>query len=391
MISKTSILNFSTFCFFLLCSISQTFAQQNVGFEDGTTANWTCESGTFGETKPADCDSKLPVVLTDGACQNQGGLDGTVNPVNYSQNRHTIMSQKNVKDPNSNNEVNVVAPAALFPSNTNNYSFRIGNAVGGDMSNPNNLAFAEGIKYTFIVTKENAGLTYMFAVFVKESAPVLHPLNMAPSFEIKLTDQAGTIIPCGYYQLVAGSAFGLKDGLVDAYGTWKYADWKKIALDLSGYIGQSVTIEFRTHDCFPSGTTTITKDSLHIDTVCTNWMAGSHAAYAYIDLYSTPVEITAPSVCANQTSVELCAPSGYATYQWPSGQPGIVPPLNKQCVTINNPKPGDMYTVNMTSIAGGCPTSAKVALKGADFLIKDTSVCFYSGPFKLKATPITTG
>lgn len=137
----------------------------NMGFENGTTANWTCSSGSFGDKNPASCSSPLPTILSPGNCQNQGGIDGTSTPTNLSENRHIIMSQKSTKDPNSNNEISVVAPANLFPSGVNNYSFRLGNAVGGDPTNPNALAFAEGIKYTFTVSKDNAGLTYMFAAF----------------------------------------------------------------------------------------------------------------------------------------------------------------------------------------------------------------------------------
>ncbi|HET6226479.1 MAG TPA: PKD domain-containing protein [Bacteroidia bacterium] len=379
------------FCLFLGLTTSS-FAQScdNVGFENGNTQNWTCMSGTFGDKTPPKCSSTLTIALTNGNCQNQGGIDGTVTPVNFSQNRHTIMSQKNVKDPNSNNTVNVVAPASMFPSGVNNYSFRLGNAVGGDLNNPNGLAYAEGIKYTFLVSKANAGLTYMYAAFVKEQVPDVHPTNMAPRFEIKITDQSGAQITCGYYQVIAGATKGFKDGAKDTYGNWKYTDWTKVGLDLSGYIGQNVTIEFRTTDCYPSNFG-ISNNNGKIDTVCNSWTSGSHSAYAYIDLYCTPIEIISPPVCANQATVQLCGPPGYASYQWPSGQPGIVPPLNTQCVTINNPKAGNKYTVNMTSVAGGCPTSTTITLSGSDFNVKDAAVCDGAGPTKITAVPTIAG
>jgi len=379
---------------FICASLGSTisFAQScnNVGFEDGTTSNWICSSGTFGSSSATTCSAPLPLVLTAGACQNQGGVDGTNNPANFAQNRHTIMSQKNTKDPNSNNTVNVVAPANMFPSNSNNYSFRLGNATGGTMTNPQGLAFAEGIKYTFLVSKANAGLTYMYAAFVKEQIPTVHPTNQAPRFEIKITDGSGNLITCGYYQVIAGATKGFKDGVNDGTGLWKYTDWTKVGLDLSGYIGQNVTIEFRTTDCYPS-TFSISNNNGKIDTVCNSWQAGSHSAYAYVDLYCTPIEIISPPVCANQATVQLCGPPGYATYQWPSGQTGIVPPLNTQCVTVNNPKAGNKYTVNMTSVAGGCPTSTTITLSGSDFTVKDVAVCDGAGPTKLTATPTIAG
>lgn len=213
---------------------------------------------------------------------------------------------------------------------------------------------------------------------------------MAPRFEVKLTNQSGNIIPCGNYQVIAGAALGFKDGLKDQFGIWKYTDWKKVALDLTDYIGQTITIEFRTNDCFPASMS-LSNNNGKIDSVCNTWMPGSHSAYAYIDLYCTPIEIVSPPVCANQASIQLCGPPGYATYQWPAGQPGIVPPLNTQCVTINNPKAGNVYKVNMTSIAGGCPTTTALTLSGSDFKIKDIAVCDGAGPTKIIATPTISG
>lgn len=385
-------LSFEKLILIFLVSSSPAFAQgdcDNVGFESGNTSKWVCSSGTFGETAPPKCNSELPIKLTGGNCQDQGGIDGTAEPIDYSENRHTIMSKKNVKDPNSNNTVPVVAPANMFPTGVNNYSFRLGNAVGGTTGNPGGLAFAEAIKYTFTVTKDNAGLTYMYAAFVKEQSPEIHPINMAPRFEIKITDASGKLISCGDYHVIAGQTEGFKDGATDNTGNWKYTDWTKVGLDLSGYLGATLTIEFRTTDCFPSFPS-FTNNNGKLDTVCNSWTPGSHSAYAYIDLYCTPIEIVSPPVCANQSSVELCGPPGYKSYQWEPG-PGLVPPLNKQCVKINNPKAGNKYTVNMISFAGNCPSKTTITLSGSDFTVKDVTLCEDSPPTKLTATPTTTG
>jgi gliding motility-associated-like protein len=101
-------------------------------------------------------------------------------------------------------------------------------------------------------------------------------------------------------------------------------------------------------------------------------------------------EIIAPPVCANAPVIQLCAPDGY-TYDWPVGQPGAVPPYNQKCLTINNPKAGDAYTVNLTLVGGGCPIVGKLSLKGADFKVHDTSVCTGSPKFPLIVTPLTAG
>ena len=385
--------------FFFTISASGIFAQigncDNAGFENsngvltGAGVNgWVFSTGTFGDPNITACDGAHPITTPIIGAQNQGGTNATDAPANVTQNRHTVMSTAAGTDPNSLNNVPCVAPANMFPSGVNRYSFRIGNSVGTESGG---LALAESAKFTFTVTKANAGFTYLYSAFLNDPD---HPVNQAPRFEIKITEASGNKVPCGYYQVAAGNGDatfkkGKQSGPpvngVTPY--WTYTDWTKVGLDLSGYIGQIVSIEFTTADCYPSGSTTTTNGV----TTCSNWTAGQHSAYAYIDMYCVPVEIISPPVCANQANVQICAPDGYATYQWPSGQPGIVPPLNNKCVTINNPKAGDKYTVNMTSVAGGCPTSATITLSGADFTATDVALCTGAGPIKLTATPTTIG
>jgi gliding motility-associated-like protein len=101
-------------------------------------------------------------------------------------------------------------------------------------------------------------------------------------------------------------------------------------------------------------------------------------------------EIISPPVCADAAVIQLCAPGGYA-YDWPVGQPGAVPPYDQQCLTVNNPKAGDVYTVNLTAVGGGCPVICKISLKGSDFKVRDTTVCIGMPKFPLVVTPLTTG
>ena len=369
--------------FLFFCFVQPLLAQNcdNVGFENGTTGGWICTSGNFGSLTLTDCDAVLPITLTDGVCQNQGGIDGSLTPASPLENRHTIMSDKTGTDANSLNNVPFVAPGALFPDGVNVYSFRIGNGLGNESAD---LALAESIKFPFTVTSQNAGLTYMYAAFLREALPAIHRINQAPRFEIKITEKKNggdSLISCGYYEVVAGAATNFLTGASDNQGLWRYTNWTKVALDLTGYIGKQLTIEFRTTDCFPGQ---------QFGGGC-RYRPGAHSAYAYIDLYCTPVTMISPAICANQASVELCAPPGYATYQWPAGQPGIVPPLDKQCVTINNPKSGDKYTVNMTSVSGGCPSNTTISLSGAELKVRDTTVCLGAAPFHLNAKPTTPG
>ena len=379
--------------FFLTCKGFSQGNCNNVGFEDGTTSNWVCGSGTYGVKSPTSCTQKFPINITTTGCLD-GSKDNPLSPANTATCRHSIMTSASGTDINSNNVVPCLAPGNLFPSGTNSYSFRIGNAVGSaDATNGSELAYAENIKYSMKVSTDNAGLTYMYAAFLNANG---HRENEAPRFEIKVTHLVNgkeELITCGYYQVVANATNpDFIQGAKTSDGYWYYTKWKKVAMDLSNYIGEMVTVEFTTADCYPTKGMSINNNNGKIDTVCNGWGAGSHSAYAYIDLYCTKVEIPSPVICANKPSVEICAPPGYISYQWPSGQPGIQPPLDKQCVTIKNPKAGDVYTVNMISSAvGNCKSTAKLTLQGNDFKINDTAVCIGSKPFKLNAVTNNTG
>ena len=386
----------NTLFFFFSIVIHFSFAQsdcKNVGFEDGTTSNWVCGSGTYGLANPTKCSQPFPLNITSFNCLD-GNKDNPLSPTNTAAYRHSIMTSASGTDANSFNNVPCVAPGNLFPSGTNTYSFRLGNGVGSaDAVGGTELAYAECIRYSMTVSADNAGLTYMYAAFLNANG---HAENEAPRFEIRITHKVNgkdEQITCGYYQVVANAGnTDFTKGAAIGDGYWYYTKWKKVALDLTNYIGETVTIEFTTADCYPAKSRSINNNNGKIDTTCSGWGAGGHSAYAYIDLYCSKVEIPSPVICANKPSVEICAPPGYISYQWPSGQPGIQPPLDKQCVTIKNPKAGDVYLVNMVSSANGnCKASAKLTLQGNDFKIKDTAVCIGSPPFKLHAVPNNPG
>lgn len=185
-------------------------------------------------------------------------------------------------------------------------------------------------------------------------------------------------------------------------------------MDLTGYIGKKISVEFRTADCIPpnpntSSSTNCVNNTCTVTTAagtctyvfgstpcvpvqvgCSGHVAGTHSAYAYIDAYCSPLNVVAPVFCTGSSSVQVCAPAGYASYSWPSGQPGITGSLTSQCVTVNNPISGTTYTVNMISFSG-CPTTTTIKLMGLDYGLKDTTVCANSKPFALSLTPTIAG
>lgn len=195
------------------------------------------------------------------------------------------------------------------------YSVQLGNMQSG--------AGAEMIQQKFLVTTSNASYIYQYAVVFEDPGHIGRPL-----FEIKIFDQNDSIIPCGEYLVRADQGL---PGFVSTQvmtGTGNhyivYKDWTDVAVDLSPYIGDSVTVQFATGDC----------------------NAGQHFGYAYIDGYCQVLELNV--VSQNCTNVlDLTAPNGYQSYVWDNG-------MNGQSITVTG-IPGDSIKVTMTPYMG-CST-----------------------------------
>jgi len=322
-------------------------------FEDGTTNGWTCRYGNYN----------FNWNFTNTGCLNAAGPDAPLTPGNGVEqainggNRHTIISDKLYLDPRTNFNVPGVAPKG------GNFSFRLGNndwgcgapASGGGIFNPATCPpQAESVSFPLLVTEDNAGFTYMFAVVLLNPS---HAAAEQPRFEVSVTTPSG-VVDCGYFLFVAGSGLA---NFQNGPGDWQYTNWTEVGLDFSDYIGQTVTIEFRVAGCYPAQPFGGNN-------------AGNHSAYVYIDAYCKPLITESPTFCAGDDVIEICAPSGFVNYQWPP-QPGLQPPLNQQCVTVVNPVAGTEYTVNMELITG-CPTSTTVVLSGIPVSVtEDQTIC----------------
>ncbi|MGQ0829899.1 MAG: hypothetical protein ACT4ON_16050, partial [Bacteroidota bacterium] len=394
------ILQFLFICLVSFSQVTNTCVVNNAGFESGTVTGWTCKSGGYGVSPPCPSGG----CFRYGTTYTGGIIPGAMNSVvTGANNRHTIMSTAGGNDPNATTPaVPVVAPGG------GTYSFRLGNNNTGTINT--NQALAEAIRLTFAVTNQNASFTYRYAFFVEDGS---HAFAEQPSFEVVVLDQNDALIPCGRYFVVAGNYPSCVNsaGFVNGANGFVYKPWTDVGLDLTGYIGQNVSIEFRTTDCLPIGGSSSTSCMNNSCTLtnangsctytspnppCTptgggcGGAPGTHSAYAYVDAYCAPLNVVAPVFCAGASSIQICAPIGYQSYSWPSGQPGLTGSPTTRCVTINNPVAGNTYTVNMVS-ATGCPTSTTVTLKGFDFTLRDTTVCTTAPPFPIDLVPSVAG
>lgn len=258
-------------------------------------------------------------------------------PSGIVNGRHTIMSGT-ATDPNTCDVVPVVAPGGL-------YSARVGNSDSG--------AEAETLSYTMTVTPSSSLFIYKYAVVLEDPG---HSPSEQPRFQVRVLNAAGQLIDplCGVYTVVA--ADGL-DGFQTcsnpvAGGEVRYRNWTTVGLNLSAYMGQSITVEFETGDCSP----------------------GAHFGYAYVDAYCSPLQIGA-TYCSTSFAAQLTAPIGF-TYLWNTGE-------TTQSIVVTNPNGGLTYTCTLTSVTG-CTVDISTVLQLedpiADFAI--TNTCYNNAVFE---------
>ncbi len=252
----------------------------NLDFEMGDFTGWTCQVGT---------NNGYPA----------GGWSGTAPVVN----RHTIETGGN-------------DPYGGFPKlapGGGNYSVRLGNNSTG--------AQAEQLIFTFVVGPQDTNFIYKYAVVFEDPG---HSWEDQPYFEMKIYDGSNHIIPCSYQQYVAG---GNIPGF-QSNGDVRYKPWTTVGINLSPYVGQTLTIVVTSADCSQSG----------------------HFGYGYIDFICPSQLLTQENVfCNDVTSATLTVPDidPGMTYLWSTGE--TTPTINI------NPQ---NYSGSNVSVFINSPTSA---------------------------------
>ncbi|HXC05917.1 MAG TPA: hypothetical protein VNZ86_14240, partial [Bacteroidia bacterium] len=170
---------------------------------------------------------------------------------------------------------------------------------------PNTGAMAGSLSTSFTVSATTTNFTYSYAVVLQDPG---HPVSDQPYFFLTLTDQAGNVLPCGSYSVVAGPSIPNFTETFPGSQIW-YRNWTSVFVDLTPYVGQCVTMTYVCRDC----------------------TQGGHYGYAYVDASCAPAQIisSSPAICGAST-ITLTAPPGASAYSW-SG-PGIVGANNTQTI-----------------------------------------------------------
>ena len=260
------------------------------------------------------------------------GRTGICCPINLPTNgiitgRHTIMTGPGT-DANTCNVVPLISPTG------GNFSAGLGNNINGRQ--------AEGLNYTFPVTINSALFIYQYAVVFQD--PGHNPADQ-PRFQTQIIDAAGNVIPCTQYYVTSASNIPgfqtCNSGVVPV----RFRNWSTVGVDLTAYIGQTVTAQFATGDC----------------------NLGAHYGYAYIDgLICQPMALEV-LYCIGQDSAMLTAPIGFASYLWSNG--------STTDVTIVDPMQYTVVTCTLTTFSGCVIVLTSTLIQAdpvPDFIFTDT-------------------
>jgi len=204
------------------------------------------------------------------------------------------------------------------------YSARLGTALDALAGHVQPDAEAQQLSYSFFVSTANAIFTYYYAVVLEDPG---HTHIEEPYFEVGVFDSGGKAVPCSFNHYAADTTFGLTSvascsAPVSNTATVKYKAWTPVTIDLSAYVGQTLTATFITSDC----------------------ARGGHFGYAYVAATCAPLAVVQPDTLCDGSSVNLIGPPGYASYSWL--------PNHEATQTISVSDSGT-YSVTVTA-AGGC-------------------------------------
>lgn len=289
----------------------------NLGFELGNFTNW--RAFTWAESQPGSGGISTPKV--------EGILSG----------RHTIIIG-NGFDP-----IVGGTKLKLIPDGYNT-SVKLGSTFLGAGG------LRQSITYKLDVTAENAFVVYNFAVVLQDPNNSTHAAIDEPRFTVSILDQnGGKINDCANYDVNASNASVEGWQQITLGGNPLYwRDWTAVGINLSKYIGQSVTLEFMSANCRRSG----------------------HFGYAYLTVNCQPLYITV-DYCSNNQNATLKAPAGFNSYRWKDRNGKIVYTGQVYPLTSTDVVEGDIYTCEMVS-ATGCDVELSATIyrysPNADFI-----------------------
>lgn len=274
----------------------------NMDFEVGSFAGWTLTNGSNSNS-----------TTMAGCCPAAGGISQVINSVGT--------------DP-------VVPALSLVSPFGGNKIAQINDVSTG--------AVVERIAQSFNVTSSNAIFQFAYAGVLENAG---HSCSDQPYMNVSVIDSAGNTLACPNIVIAAPSSSCSQPTLVTAgwiaSGGYYYHNWEVKTIDLSPYIGTSITIQITVGDC----------------------AQGGHSGYGYFDCKCYPLEISLNGTIFDATpqtpiNVSTCgaitgtviAPYGLDPYTWNGPPASGVVGVTTQSMVTSTPA---TYTLTMNPV-GNC-------------------------------------
>lgn len=289
----------------LLISMGISYAQTcNDGFESNSFAGWQGATGT-----------------------NNGSYSITITSTGFPASNFGIESAatSTIICSNSNTNTNVYEP--LPAPGFGQYTARLGQY---NMSG----AVVEMMTYSFVPTVADSNFLYTYTTYLQ--APGHSAVNN-PYFIVKMLDAAGNVIPGSLYMYQTGTFSTLGFDTSACNPMLLFKGWTIRGVNLSAYVGQTVTLVAINSDCALSG----------------------HYAYSYIDIDCDGVL----QVPAGSNMVLSAKSEEGATYLWNTG-------ATTPTIMIASPVPNSIYTCKVTLSSAYSNYSFNVTYK----IVSPTSV-----------------
>jgi len=287
---------------------------ENIGFENGNFQNWKIFTGLVSIE-----NNQASFTLNELAKPATG--------------RHTIISKKELVD--------AYGGFSLIPPTGGNFVAKIGdNGTGSQV---------DGISYlmTVPVDRPDFTLTYQYAVVLED--PDHEPYEQ-PRFIARVKDvEKNEYIPCASFEYVATSSLpGFKKSA--EYEGVIYKDWSSATINLSGYQGKQILIEFISTDC----------------------ARGGHFGYAYVDINDVcGGPIAGSTYCKSADALNMSGPSGFQDYSWYNADRSVKYGTGQSISIKPKPADGSKIILDVVPYPGfGCPNTISTTIKGVDYELK---------------------
>lgn len=220
--------------------------------------------------------------------------------------------------------------------------------------NPFAAGCAERLTYCFTVGAADTNFIYSYAFVMENPGDSTHTIDNMPYVEFMILDPNGDTIPCAYQRYIASESFpgqytcnrartggggGGGGGGGFMRDTAIYKPWTIEGVNLSNYIGQTLTVVITNADC----------------------RLGGHFAHSYWDFACGSSSVILKPNCYTNAPDTLVAPSSpdlinSYSYEWFLNK-DTIPFATTQTVT-SYAQPGDTFTVKV-SLPSGCNWSAR--------------------------------